>query len=140
MISKDAIFSRIGTRDEFTSPPPHPPSSGSATYLQSYNNRIEIENRLPVFSQNVEAHLALEINIWVVDLFAASHLGRLVREVLVDSKRKCKGAASVHALVRLYRKDKVEDVVWVGELGLHGRSKGQLREVWRKHESLVLAR
>ncbi len=36
--------------------------------LQSDHDRIKVQNRLPVFSENVQANVALEINVGVVDL------------------------------------------------------------------------
>lgn len=43
--------------------------------LQSDHDGVEVENRLPVFSQNVQAHVSLEINVGVVDL-VGHHQGR----------------------------------------------------------------
>lgn len=91
----------------------------ACSYLQPDNDSIEVQHRLPVLAQNVQAHLALEVDVGVVYLLSAEHLGGLVRKVLVDGKVKGESAAAVHALVGLDGKDKVEDVVGVWEVGLH---------------------
>lgn len=36
--------------------------------LQSNHHRIQVEYWFPVFSKNVQTNVALEINIWMVDL------------------------------------------------------------------------
>lgn len=87
--------------------------------LQADDDGVQVEYGLPVLAQNVKAHLAFQVDIGVVDLFAALHLGRLVREVGCDVEGEAELAALVHALVRLDVEDEVEDIVWVRELGLH---------------------
>ena len=41
---------------------------------ESVNDRVNVEDGFPVFAQNVEAHLALQVNVWVVNLGLAFHL------------------------------------------------------------------
>ena len=37
-------------------------------------NRVDVEDWLPVFAQNVEAHVPLEVNVRVVNSSVAQHL------------------------------------------------------------------
>jgi hypothetical protein len=36
--------------------------------LQSHHNRVEVKNRLPIFAKDVQAYVALKVNIWMIDL------------------------------------------------------------------------
>jgi hypothetical protein len=67
--------------------------------LQADNDGIQIQHGLPVFAQNVQAHVALEVNVGVIDLLRALDLWRLVRKVLADVEGEVEGAVLVHALV-----------------------------------------
>lgn len=88
--------------------------------LQSDNNGVEVEHRFPVFAQNVQADVALEVDVGVVDLLRALDLWRLVWEILTDVECKVEDAALVHALVGCDAQVEVQDVVGVGEGGCHG--------------------
>ena len=45
----------------------------------SINDIVQIQYRLPVFAQNVQAHIALQINVRVVYLCMAMHFRCLMR-------------------------------------------------------------
>lgn len=92
------------------------------TYLQSHNNRIQVQNRFPILSQNIQTHVPLQINIGMIDLLRAFDLGRVMREILVDGKSKVKRSGLVETLVRLDRKREVENIIGIGEFGAHGAS------------------
>ena len=98
--------------------------------LQPHNHGVQVQHGLPVLAQDVQADVALEVDVRVVNLLPALDLGRVVREVLVDGEGKVKGAALVHALVGLDCEGEVEDVVRVREGGFHGGAEGELGEVW----------
>jgi hypothetical protein len=70
-------------------------------YLEADNNGVKIQDRLPVLAKDVQADLALQVDVGVVNLLLAQHLWRLVREVLVDLEVEIEAAAAVHALVRV---------------------------------------
>jgi hypothetical protein len=83
--------------------------------LQADHDGVEVEHGLPVLAQDVEAHVALEIDIGMVDLARATSalpwretsgrahllktldLRRVVRVVVVDGKGEVEGARLVHA-------------------------------------------
>ena len=83
--------------------------------LQADHDGVEVEHGLPVLAQDVEAHVALEINVGMVDLAQAASapperetsgrahllqaldLRRVVRVVVVDDKGEVEGAGLVHA-------------------------------------------
>lgn len=96
------------------------------SYLKSDNDGVEIQNWLPVLPQDVEANLALEIDIGMIDLFATQNLRWFVGEALVDGEIEREAPGAIHALVRVNGQDKVEDVIGVGELGRHGLAEGEL--------------
>lgn len=65
----------------------------------------------------------------MVYLLRALYFRRVMREVLVDSEGEVEAAPLVHALIRVDRKSKVEDVVWVGELGVPSSARLKLFEI-----------
>lgn len=98
----------------------------SQTDLHAYYNRVQVQYRLPIFPQNIQTHVPLEVNVRVVDLLRALYFRGIVRKVLVDGEAEVEGAALVHSFVRLDGEDKVEDVVRVWEVGFHGGPKREL--------------
>jgi len=50
------------------------------------NDRVDVQNRFPVLTQDVETHISLEVDVGVVNLGGAGHLGRLVGVVVWDHK------------------------------------------------------
>ena len=36
--------------------------------LQANHNGVQVQHGLPVFSQDVQAHVPIKVNIWMVDL------------------------------------------------------------------------
>lgn len=88
--------------------------------LQAHNYRVEVENGLPVFAQDVQAHVALEVDVRVVDLGYAFYFWRLVWEVLADVEGEVEGATFVHALVGCDCECELQDVVGIGERRCHG--------------------
>ena len=97
--------------------------------LQADNDGVEVEHRLPVFAQDVEADVTLEVNVGVVDLLFALDFRRLVREVLADGEGEVELAAFVQALVGGDSEGEVEDVVGVLEGCLHGAGEGEFRKI-----------
>jgi hypothetical protein len=88
--------------------------------LQPHDDGVEVEDGLPVFAQDVEADVAFEVDVGVVDLLFALDLWRLVREVLADGEGEVELAAFVEALVGRDGKGEIEDIVRVWEGSLHG--------------------
>lgn len=107
--------------------------------LQADDDGVEVENGLPVFAQDVEADIALEVDVGVVDLLFALDFRRLVGEVLADGEGEVELAAFVQALVGGDGEGEVEDVVGVLEGCLHGAGEGEFREICaRRMVSVVL--
>jgi hypothetical protein len=59
----------------------------------------------------------------MINLLCTFDFRRVVREVLVDCECEQKAAALVHALVRLDRKGKIEDIIRVRKGRLHRAAK-----------------
>lgn len=74
--------------------------------LHSYDRRVQVQYWLPFFSEDVQTHVALQIDVWVVDLLRALYFRWLVRIVLAHVEGEVKDAAFVDTLVR--RDGKVE--------------------------------
>jgi len=98
--------------------------------LQTHNNSIQVQHRLPVLAQDVQAHVSLEVDVGVVDLLRALDLRRLVWEVLADVEGKVEGAVLVHALVGCDGQAEVQDVVGVWEGRCHGAAERQFRKIY----------
>lgn len=54
--------------------------------LQSVDNGIDCQDGLPVLAQDVQADVALQIDVRMIDLRLAFHLGRFVWVVRADLK------------------------------------------------------
>lgn len=67
--------------------------------LQPHNHSVQIQHRLPVLAQDVQAHVTLEVDVRVIDLLLAFHFGWVVGEVLVDGEEEGEAAVLVHAFV-----------------------------------------
>lgn len=89
------------------------------TYLQPHNNSVQIQHWLPILPQYVQANIALQVNVWMIDFLRALHLRRIVGEVLIDREVEVKRSTLVHALIRFDRQGEVENIIWVGERGFH---------------------
>jgi preprotein translocase subunit SecB len=84
--------------------------------LQSDHDGVEVENRLPIFSKDVQAYVALKVDIWMINLDCSKysfsltevsastpyflctlHLWGIMRIVGVDSEGEFESATLVHA-------------------------------------------
>ena len=128
--SRDGAFPRAETI-------PRLKQANIKTYLQPNNNRIQIQHRFPILPQYIQADVALQINVRVVDLLRTFHLRRVVREVLVDGEGEVEAPALVHAFVRADGQGKILDIVRVGEGGLHCGAEGELGEIYKPGVSLA---
>lgn len=97
--------------------------------LQADDDCVEVEDWLPVFAQDVQADVAFEVNVGVVDLLFALDFRRLVREVLADGEGEVELAAFVQALVGSDGEGEVEDIVGVLEGCLHGAREGEFGKI-----------
>lgn len=82
-------------------------------YLQAHYDGIQIQDGFPVLPQDIQTHVALKVDVRMVDLLFAFHLGRVVWEVLIDGKVEVEGSTFVHAFVRVDSQDEVENIVGV---------------------------
>lgn len=97
--------------------------------MQTNDHGLYVQDRLPVLSQDVQAHFPLQIDVGVVYFFFAEDLGCLMRELLTDLKGKVELPAFVHSLIRLDREFKVQNIVGVFEDRLHRPGQFELREI-----------
>lgn len=105
------------------------------TNLQPNNNCIQIQNRLPVLPEDIETHIPLEIDIWMVDLLRALDLGRIMGEVLVDDEVEMECTSFVHAFVRFDCEGEIEDVIGIREGYFHCTSEGEFLQVFISRQS-----
>jgi len=56
--------------------------------LVSCSDRVDVEDRLPVFAQDVEAHVAFEVDVRVVNGRVAEHLGVTEQRISGRKERK----------------------------------------------------
>lgn len=93
--------------------------------LQSDHDGVQVEDGFPVLAEDVEADVAVEVEVRVVHFRDAFHLRRLVRVVVVDRKRKLERAALVHACGRRIVSGRAEGSrVDVSAPGTHPRPAG----------------
>lgn len=99
------------------------------TDLQPDDDRVQVQHWLPVLAQDVQTHIALKVDVWVVDLLGTLDLRWVVWEVLVDGECEVEAPALVHALVWLNSEVEVKNVVWIWELGAACLALLKLRKV-----------
>lgn len=97
--------------------------------LQPDNHGVQVQHGLPVLAQDVQTHVPFQVDVGMVDLLHALHLGRIVREVLVDGECECECSGAVHAFVGLDGEDEVLDVVGVGEGHFHRAAQRELGQI-----------
>lgn len=81
--------------------------------LQAINYGVYRKDWLPVLSEDVEADVALEVNIGMINHCLTLHLGRVVWVTLSHLKTEYKLATLIEALIRTDNQLEVEEVVWV---------------------------
>ena len=99
--------------------------------LQPHYDRVQVENWFPVFSKDIQAHVALKIDVRMVDLFFTFDFRWLVWEVLADCEGEIEDTAFVQAFVGCECECEVQDVVGIREVCLHRRAEGKFREIWK---------
>lgn len=65
----------------------------------------------------------------MIDRLRALHLGRFVREILIDVESEDEGATFVETFVRVDREREVENIVGVREGGFHRCAEGKFVEI-----------
>ena len=83
---------------------------------EAVHHCVEVEDRLPVFAQDVQAHCSLPVNVGVVDGGRAPHLGWLVRVRLGNVHIELKAGGLPQPRVRRDRDQKVHAAPLVGPL------------------------
>mmetsp|Transcript_14991 Transcript_14991/g.29182 ORF Transcript_14991/g.29182 Transcript_14991/m.29182 type:complete len:292 (+) Transcript_14991:73-948(+) len=96
---------------------------------ETIDDCINIKHRFPVRTKNVEADITLIVNVRVVDLFDALHLGRFVRVHVRYCELECVAETFPVAIIRRDHNLKVHKVIWVREVGLSAVSAIKLRYV-----------
>lgn len=99
--------------------------------LQAVDNRVDREHRLPVFAQNVETDVTIQVYVWVIDHCVALDLGRFVRVVWTYAKAEHEASVSVEALVGANDQFEIQQIVRIWELHLTGLGQVQLVDVLR---------
>jgi len=97
--------------------------------LKAIDYGVDCQHRFPVLSEDVEADVALKVDVGVVHLRLALHLGWFVRISRSYFERECKYSAPVEALIWVDDELEVEQVVHVRELRLACLRKLQLIQV-----------
>lgn len=87
--------------------------------LETDHDRVEVQDGLPVLAENVQADIALEIDIWMIDLGNTLDLWGLVRIVAVNGKAKLERSAFVHALIGGNSEEEVEEIICIWPIHLH---------------------
>jgi len=86
--------------------------------LQPVDNGVDGQDGLPVLAEDVEAHVPLQVDVWVVNLGLAFYFWRFVRILFSNLEAECELAVSIEALVRINLELELEQVVGVGEVRL----------------------
>jgi len=87
--------------------------------LQADHHGIEVQHRLPVLPEDIQADISLQVYIWVVNLWDALDLRRFVGVAAVDSKGKLESGAFVHAFIWRDGQSEIEEIIWVRKVHCH---------------------
>uniref|UniRef100_A0A0A9B8K8 Uncharacterized protein n=1 Tax=Arundo donax TaxID=35708 RepID=A0A0A9B8K8_ARUDO len=68
--------------------------------IQAINNSVDVENRLPILTENVQTNISFQINIWMVHLGLAFDLWWLMRIRWGHLKRENESASHVISFIR----------------------------------------
>lgn len=98
--------------------------------LQSIHYRVDRQHGLPVLAQNVQANVALQVDVGMVHFRLALDLRRLMRIVGADLKTELELATAIIALVGTDEQLEVEQVIGIGKAGGAGARKIQLVDVF----------
>lgn len=93
--------------------------------LNAINYSVDAEDRLPILPQDVEAHVALKVNVGMKYALLAFHLGRFVGVFLADFEAEGKPAALIKAFVRTDINLEIEEVVRIWMVEDNGLWKGE---------------
>lgn len=87
--------------------------------IEPQEHRIQRQNRQPVFSQDIQAHITLQIDIGVVDFLDTLDFRRIDGEVLANLNPKEKLARAVVALSGDDLDVECKKVRWIGKFNFH---------------------
>ena len=96
---------------------------------QAVDDGVDVEDRLPVLPQDVEADVALQVNVRVEDFGVAVDLRRLVRVHGRDREGEVVGRALPEARVRRHDDVEFRQIIGVRKLDLRDVAAVELRDV-----------
>ena len=96
---------------------------------QADSHRIEIQDRVPLFAQDVQAYIPIKVKIGMVYPLEALDLRWIMGVVIVHRDAKSKCAALVYALIWTYDELELHDGCGVRKLDLHSSWQVELRNV-----------
>lgn len=97
--------------------------------LQTVHDRVDGQHGFPVLPQNVQADIALQIDIRVIDFGLTLDLRRFMRIAGAHLEVEPEAAALVEALIRTDDELEVQQVIGVRELGRAGLGQVQFVEI-----------
>lgn len=66
--------------------------------LETIDDRVDCEYRFPIFSQNIQAHITIQVNIRMINLSFTLHFWWLMRVIGSNFETKHKSTTSVKTL------------------------------------------
>merc|ERR1719362_1953729 len=96
---------------------------------KAVDDRRDGQHWLPVLTQNVEAHIALEVDVWMVDFRLTFHFGRLMRIEWRYIENERVACSLPKAFVGCDYYAEVHQVVLVGKINTHLSGKLHLIEL-----------
>ena len=96
---------------------------------QADSHRVEIQDRVPLFAQDVQAYIPIKVKIGMVYPLEALDLRWIMGVVIVHRDAKSKCAALVYALIWTYDELELHDGCGVRKLDLHSSWQVELRNV-----------
>jgi len=88
--------------------------------LEPIDYGVDGEDGLPILPEDVQAHIALQVDIGVIHLRLALHLRGLMRVSSSYFEAECELTMSIKALIRVNHKFEAEEVIWIWELSFTG--------------------
>ena len=85
---------------------------------QTINDRVDIKNRPPVFSQNIQTNFPLQVNVWVVDFCVAFDFWGRMGIMWWDCKSKMIRSAFPVTCIWTDGHIECSQIVWIGKINL----------------------
>lgn len=96
---------------------------------EAVDDGVDVQYRLPILLQNVQANVAFQINVWMIDFSLAQDFGRLVGILRMDMEVEDIPSSCPVACVRTDCHCEVCKIVWIRKVNFCGISRVKFSDI-----------